>query len=335
MKKLLVVLAVFGALALWAAPAHAQVPPITGSGWQAHFNNCSTDFVPISDDTTTWIPRLPLGASPTTGFAPTTVAVGDENRSIFDVNEFLNKNGPYALIPDGVLTGLSYDLELAQIIGDPVAGTATLNYVALGRNPITDPTGTGPVGEGGVLEIYSHSTSQAFSTIASASPTAWQMATDTSVPNHAVGADAFPGINTASDGASLYLQGEFCPIGTITGDPGFNGDAILLQETIYLGSGGDQDTGAAVTAFIHITGGSAAGDFSPNAFGPGEDLSLADTFVLPGATGYTDTAADSGMWAVASSDPVRGTVAIIPEPATMSLLGLGIAALAARIRRKK
>jgi len=337
MKNVLVVLAVFGALALMASPAHA-IPPIIGPGWQAHFTDASTDYV--NEDA--WVPRSPFGTS-LAGFAPTTVAIGDENRSIFDVDTFRNVSGPYALIPDGILTGLAYDLVLANIIGDPVAGTATLQYTALGRNPITDPTGTGPAGEGGVLEIYAHTTSTPFATIAGAGPGAWELDADPAVPNHLLtgAADAYPGINDPD--SPLYLQGEFCPIGTITGDtaaPGFDGDPILLQETIYLGTsgGGTQFTGDSITAFLHITGGSAQGDFTPGVFGPGEDLSLADSFVLPGTggveTGYTGTAAQAGNWAIASSDPVRGTPLVIPEPTTMTLLGLGIAGLFARIRRK-
>lgn len=162
------------------------------------------------------------------------------------------------------------------------------------------------------------------------------MATDASVPNHlgTGAADAYPGINGPSDSASLYLQGVFCPIGTISdASSPYDGDPILLEETIYLGAGPTQYTGGSITAFLHITGGSAQSDFATNVFGPGEDLSLADSFVLPGNTGYSGTAASAGDWAIASSDPVRGAPAI-PEPATMTLLGLGIAGLVARIRRK-
>ena len=65
--------------------------------------------------------------------------------------------------------------------------------------------------------------------------------------------------------------------------------------------------------------------------GSGIDLSFDSNFLLPGHPQY-GTVWDNGNWAIQSDDPVRGTV--IPEPTSLSLLGLAVAGLLARRRRK-
>jgi hypothetical protein len=51
---------------------------------------------------------------------------------------------------------------------------------------------------------------------------------------------------------------------------------------------------------------------------------------LTPATGYNGI----GYWPVDSEDPVSFAIQVVPEPATLSLLGLGLAGLLARCRRK-
>jgi len=333
MKKLLVVAAVFGALTLWAASAQAQIPPIIGPNWSAHFTDASSDYV---NEDGTWVPRAPLGTSPA-GFAPTTVAIGDENRTIFNVDTFLTQGTSYASL-GSKLQGLVYDLQLGAIIGNPSSGTVTLEYTALGRNPVTDPKGTAPAGSGGVIELYSQATGTTIETVAGNGAQAWEQNADASVPNHLLtgAADAYPDINDPASASSLYLQGVFCPTGVIAEDANddnaaYVGDPILLKESIDL----DTDTGTSFVAYIHITGGYAQSQFDTNVFGPGEDISLSQTYVLPGNGNYADSPAQAGNWAISSSDPVKAAPSPVPEPATMTLFGLGLAGLFTRIRRKK
>jgi len=275
--------------------------------------------------------------------------VGDENRAVFQVDQAIQ--GVTQTIPEGQLTGLFYNNSIAAVIPSvDIFGHVSFDiyYTGSTRNPIdisNDPDA--PAGSGGVIEIWLDSTVEnnqadanfmydqldpqgTLAVPTGSAPFLWQES------GHSSGRDAYPNVNrttdgTADDDSTLWLQLVLTPIGFLP-----DGTPILLHERI------DTWTGAGVydPAFLNIVGGSAQGLFDRDVYGPGRDLELQLTVQGPGLNGLPssyntapDNAADRGNWQVRSSDPVTASI-IIPEPATMSLLGLGFAALAAYRRRR-
>jgi hypothetical protein len=353
MRKALFVFSAAAALALLAVPAIADssVQSLPVPTFQADFNGVSANYVTAQSadagsGAVVGDPRLPLGAAPAPGFAPTTIQTGDVNRTVFNTAAIYGPSGSFT--PNvGALTGILYDLQLTEIdvsvsARTPTLTTYTLYYSPANVNPLTG-TATAPAGDGGVLEMYNDpaQASGNTGTLFGAGPTAVVAnpgSNPSGTPNNGTGPDEYPGVNeSASD--SLWLQGYLTSLGTDPNnvDPGdaFIGtnDSYVLYETITIDTANPRDDTGSFYGYAVVTGGSAASQIVP-----GSVLSIEGDTSLPGAGiyGSTDGAA-AGNWAVAAHDPVSGetNTSIVPEPATMTLLGLGIAGLFARIRRKK
>ncbi len=338
--------AIFAICIVMLIAGSANAVTLLAGDFQAHFTDGSALYVPQDEGPA--IPRAPLdidapGGGAPAGWEDTSATGGEENRAIFSVNQFLQDESPYYAVPPGELTGLFYDLSLATFTGDPVGGSATLYFTGTGRNPVTDPEGgalAAPAGYGGVLEVWYDPTPDPVGDALfdpnsdGLGPQAWVENGGPADANHLIGGttDGYPTVNIADDSV-LWLQAVFVPQLWLDLDgDGFAETPILMREIIDLPT----FSGSSILAFLNITGGTAAGMFERNVFGPGNDLSMASTFLLPGSlfdNGYWDTPQDHGNWPILSSDPVRGE--IIPEPATLTLLGLGLAGLGLRIRRKK
>ena len=175
---------------------------------------------------------------------------------------------------------------------------------------------TGP-GYGGLLVIYD---SPVINANFAAGPGAWaeggSATTDASIPGGVL--DNYPTVS--DDAGQPWLIAVLAPMEpTWAAQLGMGATTVLYEEFGL--------TGAFGMGFANIIGGTAAGQFDTDVFGAGLDIRI--EFEPYGATSPTDLAG----WQVGGDDPIQFT--IIPEPASLTLLGLGIAGLAAWRRKRK
>jgi hypothetical protein len=355
-----IVLAIVAMLAMSAIAPPAKALLLEGGAFEAHFRDGSALYVPTVGAAA--VPRAPLDIDPVADgvgvgpWADTGPQVGDEQRTLFNVDQIIYQSGStdeLAGANAGILTGMMYDLDIKLVtqtvdaIGDT---TLTLYFGAMGRNPVALLPDS-PAGAGGVIEVwYDPNTPEAGPTSNESTRTDLETLFD---PNGTPGSpgtpgglapflwvegggpggrDGYPSINSIAgtpDDSVLWLQGVFAPLGALQ-----DGTPILAIETITFSATSQVVSGNFQLTYIDIVGGAAAGAFEKDGFGPGRDLSIFATLKLPGAPEYAGTPQDFGDWAVRSDDPIEGAF-LIPEPATMSLLGLSLLGLVGVRLRKK
>lgn len=341
MKKSVVVLGLFALFALVAAPAYAVT--LTIGEKEANFGDHSNLYGPDGSSQNSTFNGTMMDPRP---FGFGVPRIGDENRSIFRVTNIIDidsANFEFNVAGPTELTGMIYNLELIAVT--PLAGGALqLDFGQSTRNPLP---GT-PAGFGGVLEVYEDATKDFTSDPnaigrfdsqlptnplitplpieipTTAGPWAW-------VEGTGGARDAFPG---TSDG-SLWLSAVF--VDFVTAGIAGHAPGTVFSETIDLTTGVGSGS-----AYANILGGSYASLIDDGFFGPFMDLSInfdlstpkellgPDGRYLADVAGYDGR----GWWQVDSQDPA-GFGVVVPEPASLSLLVLGLASVGLRIRRRK
>ena len=275
--------------------------------------------------------------------------IGSENRSVFSIdginvgqrsNDYegvrmisdLNPQQPVSY-NNGALSGMLYDITLlpSSSVPGPVPTPAAPWSLELGaggryadavsgggtQGAWTDLVpGFGGLlastagGYGGLLVIYDELPINTDFGAGGTGPWAW---TEASIPAPDASlsvSDAFP---TISD-VSPWLVAVLAPEPLVYGFPA----GTVMHEYIT----GMTNSGI---GFANIIGGSAASQFETDVFGLGLDIRLEWDPII--GQGPIDG------WQLSSDDPIQ--FSIIPEPATLTLLGLGLAGLGLFRKRRK
>lgn len=327
MRKLVFLLGFVAALGLIVSQAGAtSLPP----GFMAGSITDRSSLFEYDDGSDTW-------SAIATGTAPDD---GMEQRTVFSVDAInygtlaADVFGPYvagsgSAVPytTNTLAGTAYDLVIGATGSNTPPKTDDLGFVPGGRYTSTGGTDgtwldttisptyggvTSADGFGGILVVYEVAQNSASFTGGHA---AWSQATGAA----------------SSDGA-LDVTDEYATV--TVGDPWliavFGPLALLSPSGVVVYEGGDIG-GWTGTAYANIIGGTYADQMVQDGFGQWQDLRLDFTVTIPFDAQGGITLIDG--WQTSSLDPI--SFGVIPEPATLSLLGFGIAGLVLRRRRKK
>jgi hypothetical protein len=335
MRKFIGLVAVIAFLWVAAVPAQALTLP----------NATQTVSAKLYDQTSFFdsgTPRKPANVG------DDLVAVGDEVRAVFDVTQFdglttgaiysnvtLPAGGPADLTEE--LAGLLYDMEVKTILLGGVSVTDLTLGVDSGEFEILLKAGgrltgsptSGVTNSGGRLDLWDDPTLNNLDVRTGfnlSDPSSWG---ESAAPAAADAHDDFPFV-TDDTNAYRWLAGQFVPLKDVLAYLGVITDAeIIFRITGSLTLGG---------LFSDDTRGAGFMDVTVNKTGV---VIADDTYGLPGSgadvqisTGLNRGTAKNN-WEAGSDDPVLFVTEKVPEPASMSLLLVGLVGSAGAYWRRR
>jgi hypothetical protein len=309
---------------------------------------------------------------PVPHMGPAGIIVGAEQRTVFRVTTIYDEQGgiDFDTSSSSELTGLTYDLELVGVAFlSPT--DLVLDFAPMGRNPIpvasdvdgdlaTMPIdlGTGlPYDIGGVIEIY-----EDYAKNYTANPGGVVRYDDTT--KFPGGTAAPPVPQDPGNGPSFWVEGQLAAVrdSYTTVSNGTLWLSMVLLDLDYMVSIGQIDAPATPyaagtvlretldlskgeghgSAYANIVGGSYESNITRGYAGGLADMHILfdlDTPIFDPQTGLlidTPNYWGIGQWTIDSEDPIVFATSIIPEPATLTLLGLGLMGMGGlRMRRKR